>query len=754
MYPVIRPLFLTVVLFVLSLAIAHAEIGKAATENPRLINSSSPYLKAHSRDLVRWYAWEEATFERARKLDLPLMVSFGYNACHWCHVMQETHFNNEDIAKTINEKFVPVLVDRERRTALDELYLLVTEALTQQSGWPNTVFIHPDQKPFYATTFVLPERFTRILAATNEAWQNDRASLVKEAGKLSDVLNQFATRKEQSKQITPEVLATNASAIAERFDPFYGGTGDTAKFYRQPLLMFLLQQMERDGDAAIGEALERTLQAIMAGGVQDHLAGGFHRYSVDPAWLVPHFEKMLYDQAQLAELYAQAYRVTGGSNYAYTARKTLDYILADLTSPEGGFYSTRDADSEGEEGTFYVWTTEQLEEVLGQEDAKFAKEVFGIIPEGDFADKVILNFYNSADADPARLDGILSRLAVARGTRQRPVRDEKIVAAWNGLTIAAMARGGVVLNEPKYLEAATKAAQFIWASMRSSTGDLMRIAFAGVSEIEAELDDFAQVARGFLFLYDATADRVWLMRTGELVDEMLERFQDPVAGDFYATQKTTGFGRFKSRRDIDIASGNGAALDVIGRMARRTQRSEYKRQAERISATLSGIALSSPEGGTSILAAADRFVRGETGMVQYAGDGNVQARVIPGDDGRSATVRLTIAPGWHVNAQTPLEEFLVPTRLEMFANGKTASAKTRFPQSVTKSLTFNKRPLALLEGVVDIEVAMQDSTVALPATAIAAIDVQTCSDRICLLPETLHLQFAWPSKTANSDGNN
>ena len=714
---------------------ALAGIGKGP-DNARMSASASPYLHSHANDLVRWYAWGEEAFARARKLKRPLLVSFGYTACHWCHVMQEKHFNDAAIAKQINEAFVPVLVDREQRPTLDETYLLVTEVVTKRAGWPNTVFMTPELKPFYGTAYVPEDVFAELLTAVISEWAENRAPVIAEAERIATILSGYLNRREAARAVTPKALEAATKTIVAAFDPFAGGIGEAPKFFRPTVLSFLLHQHRRTGDEAALEAVERTLQAIRHGGIHDHIEGGFHRYAIDPGWRVPHFEKMLYDQAQLAELFVIAYALTGKPDYAATARKTLDYVLADLTAPGGGFYSTRDADSEGEEGTYYVWTPEQLEAALGKADAEFAMNTFGTIADGDFAGKIILNTDDVRGQTVPRLTAIMAKLAAARAVREKPVRDEKILVSWNGLTIAGLARAGHVLGEPRYTAAAVKAADFIWANMRLPDGRLQRSYFAGKPGIAAELDDYGLLARGLVALYDATGERRWLDRVKALTATIIEVFEDEAAGDYYATADTEGFARAKSRGDVDQPSSNGAVLDVLARLAYRSLDPQYKRKAERAMAALSGIALENPENGGSVLTAIDRLLRGETGAVQFAGNGTVRASAHSDPDQRRITVDLAIAEGWHVNADRPLEDHLIPTTLKILVDGKPADAVIGYPAPETKKLTFNEKPMALLENRLQLT-AHLDS---LPETGVtAAIEVQVCSDDLCLLPETLNL---------------
>lgn len=742
--PVFRPVAILAVVFALFIhsAVANAKFVGKADDNPRMAESSSPYLRSHSNDLVRWYDWGEEAFRQARENKLPLFVSFGYTACHWCHVMQEKHFNDEAIAKTINEKFVPVLVDREQRTALDDTYMLVTELLTQRGGWPNNMFLTPDLKPFYGTGYIPPEDFAGLLKGVTDSWAQENPAVVAESERLATLLEGYLNRQQEAQTLTPALMATAAKTLSGQFDAFAGGLGDGPKFFRPTVLAFMLQQAERTGDAEVLDAVERTLQSGLNGGIHDHIEGGFHRYAIDPGWRVPHFEKMLNDQALNTEVYLTAYRLTGKHEYAATARKTLDYVLADLTSPQGGFYTARDADSEGEEGTYYVWTPEQLESALGKQDAEFALETFGLIADGDMAGKVILNLDSVRGQSVPRLDRVFARLAEVRKPRQKPVRDEKILANWNGMMIASMAQAAILLDDATYRDAAIKAGEFIWTTMHDDDGVLHRSHFEGINDVEGELDDYAQMARAYLFIHDATGDKMWLDRAKALLTQMRKNFQDSETGDFFGTREAAGFARTKPRSDVDQPSGNGAALDAMVRFGQRAGTPDMHRATEQTIASLSGIAAGTPTSGASILSASDSFLHGQTGVVQFAGNGVVTARLVPAEDRKSLVIRLQVADGWHVNSHAPLEDYLVATKLDISGTGEAAkTASVSYPQPETKKLAFNDKPMALLENQVEIT-ARFERPVTGPVEA--RLQVQTCSDEICLLPETLQLRVALP----------
>lgn len=724
--------------------LAHIPVATAgftgkADGNPRMTTSSSPYLRSHSNDLVRWYGWGDEAFKRARDNNLPLFVSFGYTACHWCHVMQEKHFNNDTIAKTINQRFVPVLVDREQRTALDDTYMLVTELLTQRGGWPNNMFLTPDLKPFYGTGYIPPDDFSGLLGNVVQSWAHEKAAVMAEGDRLATLLDGYLNRQQEAKILSPELMAEAAKALANQFDAFYGGLGQGPRFFRPTVLAFMLQQAERTGDTEVLDAVERTLQSGLSGGIHDHVEGGFHRYAVDPGWRVPHFEKMLNDQALNTEVYLTAYRLTGKPEYAATARKTIEYVLADLTSPEGAFFTARDADSEGEEGTYYVWTPEQLETILGQRDAAFALETFGLIADGDMAGKVILNMDGVRGQSVPRLDQVLAKLEEARKPRQKPIRDQKILANWNGMMIASVAQAALLFDDARYRDVAVKAGDFIWTGMRDENGVLHRSHYEGINDVEGQLDDYAQVARAFLFVHDATGDKTWLERSRILVNQMRKNFLDTETGDFFGTRDAAGFARTKPRSDVDQPSGNGAALDAMVRLAQRAGTSQMRRATEQTIAALSGIAAGTPTSGASILSASDSFLHGQTGVMQFAGNGVVKARLSLGDDRKSLIVRLEVADGWHVNSHAPLENYLVATKLEVDGSEATKSAAISYPEPETKKLAFNEKPMALLENQVEITARFKE-TISGPVEA--RLEVQTCSDEICLLPETLRLRAA------------
>ncbi len=704
-----------------------------------LEKENSPYLKQHARDLVKWSSWNDETLARAKKSGKPIFISVGYSACHWCHVMQAESFNNAEIANLLNDQFVPILIDREQRPDLDEIYLLATEAISGRGGWPNNVFMTPDLKPYYGGIYFPPEEFSKLIGQIAVQWVANKPAVEKEATRIATILTKAFNSKTQAKELSEEVVEKAVAQIVEQYDTFTGGIGTVPKHFNTPTLAFLLQRAAKPGGEEAKEALVSTLMAISKGGVRDHLTGGFHRYAIDNNWRIPHFEKMLYDQAQLAEVFTRTATLTADPYLEKVARSTYDYVLADMTSPQGGFYSNRDADSEGEEGTFYLWSPEQLQKALGQEDADFLLENIGIISEGDFVGQVILHRdTNFDDSDKSRLDKIMAKLAIVRGQRIAPHRDEKIIASWNGLMISSFAVAAQQFNDKRYGAAASKAAQFIWNNMRSPDGDLYRSYYDNQASVTSTLPDYANVAKAFIDVYDLTGQTKWLERAEQMADKIDEKFKDPDAGDYFFAKSTQGYARLKLRADAALPSGNAIALVVAEKLAKRSLDPKHSRRAETLLAALSGDAVSDPVSGATALAAAGRYLRGDTGAMQYAARGRVKVVASLNDQRTLLKVRVKIAPEWHVNADKPFEEDFIPTRLSVRAkNGTEVQGSVTYPQLVSRKLGFQDKPLALFEKEFDLTFALPEPAT---KTVTSELVVQACNNQLCLLPEMLTLQ--------------
>jgi uncharacterized protein len=548
-----------------------------------LISETSPYLLQHAHNPVDWMPWGTDAFARASAEDKPILLSVGYSACHWCHVMERESFENEAIAKLMNTYFISVKVDREERPDVDAIYMNAVQIMTGSGGWPMTVFMTPDGKPFYGGTYFPPDDrygrpgFPRVLESLHEAWTKRREEVMESANDLTNHLG--ADRL----QAVPEIdanLATNAlQTLQANFDQTWGGFGSAPKFPNPGTLEFLLQHHQRTGSTTALEMLERTLTGMGVGGMYDQIGGGFARYSTDERWLAPHFEKMLYDNAQLARVYLHAYQVTRKAFYARIARETLDYVLLEMTSPEGGFYSAQDADSEGVEGKFYVWDLAEIQSILGEDAALFA-QAFGVKPGGNWEGHTILTLAQDANQlaqsfslEPSevieKLNSARQHLYETRSKRVWPARDDKVLVSWNGLMLAAFAEGARVLNEPRYLEAATANLAFVQRELYRD-GRLKHTYKDRQAKIDGMLDDYALYALGALELYRTTFDQNALEFSKQLTRTALEHFRDPNGGFFDTPDDGEALiVRPKSFFDSAMPSGNGAMamlLTALGRL--------------------------------------------------------------------------------------------------------------------------------------------------------------------------------------------
>ncbi len=749
--------FLRFVLMAFGAAMVLGHTASAASKGTgkanRLLTEPSPYLQQHAYNPVNWYPWGEEAFAKARKENKPILLSVGYATCHWCHVMERESYSDAKIAELLNTSFVAIKVDRERRPEVDEIYILATQLITQQSGgWPNNVILTPDLLPFFGGTYFPRDQFSTLLNQVAVEWTVNRAAITAEGQRIGGLVDRVMSHREAAKELTPEVVRKAVSEATRDYDVFNGGVGQTAKFPRESLLLFLLDQAEKHGDETAREVALTTLDAMIKGGIHDHVGGGFHRYTVDPAWVVPHFEKMLYNQAGIGRALVQAHRITGDVKYAEAAHRMFNYVLRDMASKTGAFYSAFDADSKGgseesEEGLFYVWTPDELVKVLGKDDADFAAKVFDITPTGNFEGNNVLHMPESLTdtakklnleqaALKARLAGMLERLRTWREeNRAAPFRDEKILTAWNGAMITALAEAGVAFNEPRYTKAAVRAANFFWTDMGAEKGELMRQHYQGKPSLIATQEGYVLLSLAFVSLYDVTMEAQWLERAKSLAAAMHTRFYDKKAGNYFMTTAGSGFYRPKTATDGDLPSGNAAAIDLFARLARRDLDPEYRSMAEAIMASISGNAVIQPASNAYTLRAADQLLRGETGQKQFIAKGRVlaEARTMP--DGKSVKVSIRVAEGWHVNANQPLEDAFIPTVIET-VGGKADGVTISYPEPLKRKLGFHDDVLALYEGEVGVEIT-SGSPDTMPRKL--ALTLQACSDQICLEPETVTL---------------
>ena len=563
----------------------------------RLINETSPYLLQHAHNPVDWYPWGPEALERARSEDMPILLSIGYSACHWCHVMERESFENEDIAALMNESFVSIKVDREERPDLDSIYMTAVQAMTGQGGWPMTVFLTPDGRPFYGGTYFPPEErgglpgFPRVVQALARAYRENRGEVVQATQRLIGHIRQVSAGVRSREPLTADILHQAYGGIAGSFDDRHGGTGLQPKFPQPMVYEFLLRYHLRFESPDALDMVDLTLEKMARGGIYDQLGGGFHRYSTDTYWLVPHFEKMLYDNALLARLYLHAFQTTRKPLYRRVVEETLDYVTREMTHPSGGFYSAQDADSEGVEGKFFVWRPEEITDILGKEAAEVVNRVYGVTRTGNFEGHSILHVAEPPEkaagelgmAQP-ELDALLqaskAALLRARESRVRPARDDKVLTSWNGLMLGAFAEAGAVLERPDYVSYANQNAKFLLNHLRK--GDrLLRTYRDPRAGLNGYLEDYAFLVDGLITLHEATFDQDWLREAVALGYGMVDLFWDEGEGLWYDTGRDHEALIVRPRDVSDNATPSGASMatDVLLRLAVITGDSELRRRA-------------------------------------------------------------------------------------------------------------------------------------------------------------------------------
>ncbi|HYE79942.1 MAG TPA: thioredoxin domain-containing protein [bacterium] len=620
----------------------------AAQHSNRLINEASPYLLQHAHNPVDWYPWGPEAIALARQRDVPIFLSIGYSTCHWCHVMERECFEDEAVARAMNEMYVNIKVDREEYPDLDGIYMRASQALTGYGGWPLNVWLTPDLVPYYSGGYMPATSgrghpgFIKVLEILAEQYHLQRDKVDEIAAQVKAALAEHQGAP-SAQPLEERMILNLVNAARQSFDPLFGGFGRAPKFPPAMLIVALLRYAQRSGDTAVLPMVTKTLDAMAQGGIYDHIGGGFARYSTDARWLVPHFEKMLYDNALLVEAYTEAYQLTKNPDYARVVRETCDYVLRDMTHPDGGFYSAEDADSlpsgapEGthkEEGAFYLFTPEELEEALGDRDlAGVIGQYYGATKGGNFEGRTILNvtqppaqFVKNQGIDREAFDTQLAmaraKLLDYRARRPRPHLDDKILTSWNGLMIGALAKAGIALPEPRYIDAARRAAAFVESHLRDpESGALLRRWRAGDARLEGTVEDYAFYANGLLDLYNATLEAGYFVRALALAQQMVAKFEDPVNGGFFLTAADTPDLLMRPKEGFDNAtpSGNSAAAYLCARLAHYTGDQKWREHAERAIGAFGELARQAPSAFAYLLRAA-QFLLADPVEVVIAGD--------------------------------------------------------------------------------------------------------------------------------------
>jgi len=733
--------------------------ASVAAKPNRLIHESSPYLLLHANNPVDWYPWGEEAFAKARREDKPIFLSIGYSTCYWCHVMEREDFSNDHIARLMNQWFVSVKVDREEHPELDAAYMAATEALTGRGGWPNSLFLTFDLKPFFAGSYFPPEDrfglpgFGKILESVHDGWLHRRTDLTKQAERVAVAMRaalETGTREGGPIPSKAQALAA-VNAVKASYDRSFAGFKGPPKF-PQVARLGLLWERSLEGDTEARKMVVDSLRAMSQGAIHDQLGGGFHRYTLDSTWRVPHFEKMLYDNALLAELLAEVSHNTGDTELDATARATCEFVLREMKTPEGGFASAIDAETNGVEGAAYTWARDELLAALGDDGFAFVGGIYGFAGEPNLEDGRYTLFLTASLDEHARRLGIspatlaqrlqpyLAQLRLIRGRRPRPMTDDKVLADWNGMMIAALANAGRLLGEPRYLEAARTTAAFVLGSMVGDDGTLRHAWRAGRSSIPAFLDDYAYLIRGLLVLHDATGEGRWLEAGERLAVEMQRRLGAEAGGYFLSAGASDLVVRTRSAADGAIPSGNGvAALDLL-RLAELSRKVTYSRQAEGVLSAFSAELTAGPQafptlavavlrsGGTPRPVAASPVSVGGANEARADREASVvdAEAITPGptlpDGWRPFEVRLSLTKGWHVNAHPASVDFFIATRV----SGRVRNVA--YPPGVELRLGFAEKPIKVYSGAVTIQGEVG------PDAGSVTLVFQACDDRSCRAP--------------------
>jgi len=755
----------------------------------RLIDSTSPYLLQHAHNPVDWYPWGEEAIQRAKRENKPIFLSVGYSTCYWCHVMEREVFEDPDIAALMNDLFINIKVDREQRPDIDEVYMTATRLMTRRGGWPNSVFLTPDLKPFFAGTYFGPTDqagrpgFPRLIRAIADAWANDREQVIATADRAADAIRRALSQAApgtDAAQLTTAIPDQLVAQLRSRYDAQHGGFGGAPKFPQDFYYEFLFDVHDRTGEQPTRNMALHTLRMMAAGGIYDHVGGGFHRYSTDAQWRVPHFEKMLYNQAQLTVAYIRAYETTGDPAFADVVRGTLRYVDEMMTGPDGQFYSALDAETDAVEGAYYVWNRSGIRNILDSEEMEFFDEIFalGDVPEfpghkhpdggvlymrkpiTDLADDLGRPYQEIR----RNLDALLRKLKNVRDKRKLPRLDDKVIVAWNGLMIRAYAEAGEALDEPSYIESAEQAARFILDHLRDPDGRLLRIWRDGDVVQPAFHEDYAFLIRGLLALHHATGDAAWLDHAVELARSADEKFWDSEDGGYYFTQESRYLiARSKSVSDGAIPSGNSVMLHNLVELRRATGDEFWEQRVKQMLQSFSGSLSGAPMGLVHMVHGLERWLKlrkldanrmpaditlpdiddPSRTFAPLGGDEEVAtsvsvdpARVRPGSV-FLVHVDLAIAEGWHINANPASGPQLIPTLVGLRGDAPVEVRSVEYPEAQRLDASYADKPLAVFAGRNRITMTArlkESAAVGERLTLNVLLQYQACDDSRCLPP--------------------
>ena len=773
-----RKIYLFILLLIPTLTLHPATAESTSTHPPNhLANETSPYLLLHAHNPVDWYPWGPEALERARREDKPIFLSVGYSTCYWCHVMERNVFSNQAIADLMNQWFVNIKVDREERPDLDKIYMTATQIITRQGGWPNSVFLTPDLKPFFAGTYFPPQDsygrpgFPSVLTFLHQAWVEQRQEVEDQANQLTQYIEELSARPDAPALAPDSVMVNRArDALQGRYDGLNGGFGGAPKFPPCINLEFLLDLWERQNDERLLGIVRHSLAVMAAGGIYDHVGGGFHRYATDAQWRVPHFEKMLYNQAHMAHLYLRAYKLTNEPAWRRVAEDIFRFVAREMTSPAGAFYSALDAETETVEGKYYLWTEEQLEEILGERFELF-EEIYDLAPMPEDEGWVVYRTQEleaaAADLEMSlsdleeQIEALRAPLLALRSQRTYPLLDDKIITSWNGMMITAYAYAYEVLKEPAYRQTAEQAATFVLRHMRGEDGKLKRVYRQNVAKYDGYLEDYAFFARGLLDLYRATNESRWLTAARDITEHMETNFWDEEGkGFFYTAGGADLIVRLKNAQDSALPAANAVAVHNLLDLAAWTGDSVYLERARQSLHVFGGTMQASPTAFVHLIAAADRYLNTDWSHQQPTGsilnlatplyttpaappDSVLQTRIVVSETQLipnqlfTVTVHLDIHQGWHINANPPSSDLLIPTSLTLNADLPVEILSFEYPSGTPYHFPATQENLNVYTGQVTLKAHLRlksEAQANQQGKLNLLLQYQACDDTLCLPP--------------------
>lgn len=749
-----------------------------------LINESSPYLLQHAHNPVNWHPWGDEAFAKAKLENKPIFLSIGYSTCYWCHVMEVESFEDPEVAAVINQHFVAIKVDREERPDIDEQYMIATQLLTQHGGWPNSVWLTPEGKPWMAGTYFPKKQFISVLNQLNELWTSRRADVDKQADAIARAAKEISTPSSASNanlQLTPELIQQATQYLVGRFDSERGGFHGAPKFPPHSALRLLIQRFRDTTDKTLLEPITKTLDAMWLGGIHDHIGGGFHRYSTDAQWLLPHFEKMLYDNAQLTGVLADAFEITGQTRYRDAVADIYAWVEREMTSPQGAFYSALDSGEVGKEGEAYVWTMQRLRDTLNPDELKMFTKIYHIESNGNFTEEstgertganiphrtetfeaIAQQRGVEVETLKAQLAAIRAKLLIERLTWPQPHKDDKVLTSWNGLMIGSLAHAGRLLDEPRYVESAKRAAEFILDSMVRD-GKLLRTFRDGQAKLPGYLDDYAYSAQGLVELYKASGDIRWLQQAEKLATEMIEGFEDQKSGGFFFTTNDHEELLVRSKHlggGGNMPNPNGVAAQVLVELFDLTGDENYRAAAQRTLQSLAPMMERQPAASEDLLLATARLLfsdgtssiagvrapdASEMATGQRVGPVVISAAAskskVAGGEMFTVTIAMKMDDGWHLYAENPEADFLQPSGVAVAANEQLTIGQVELPQANRRMDEVLKQTLNTYTGHIEfkIPVTVKAGSAVGETNLSITVTTQACDESRCLPVKTTKL---------------